>query len=53
MTKTELKKELLEMGEDPAELKGLTKDELMELYENYTDDSLLFPNGRDYDAEDW
>lgn len=52
------KKELIdylveEYDEDRKELKKMTKDELQEMLENYTDTSDLFPNGRDYDAEDW
>ena len=32
---------------------GKTKDELEELLNEYSDDSNLYPNGRDYDAEAW
>lgn len=53
MKKSELIELLLEYGEDIKELKKMTKDELEELYEEYTDTSDMFPNGRDYDAEAW
>lgn len=35
--------------QDIDELKEMTKEELEEL----SDDSVWFPNGRDYDSEDW
>lgn len=53
MKKSELIEELIEHGENKEELKKMTKDELEELYEEITDSSDLFPNGRDYDAETW
>lgn len=52
MKKSELIELLIEHGEDEKELKKMTKDELEELYEEITDTSNLFPNGRDYDAEE-
>ena len=39
-------------GEDEAELKKMSKAELEELFDELTDESGMFPNGRDYDAED-
>lgn len=53
MTKSELIELLIEHGEDKNELKKMKKDELEELYDELTDTSNLFPNGRDYDAEAW
>lgn len=53
MRKSELIELLLEYDEDIKELKKMTKDELEELYEEYTDTSVMFPNGRDYDAENY
>lgn len=38
--------------EDKADMKSLSKEELEELYEAYNDDSDMFPNGRDFEAED-
>lgn len=37
--------------QDEAELKKMTKAELEELLDDLTDESDMFPNGRDYDAE--
>lgn len=37
---------------DYEELKDMTKEELEELLDELEDDSDLFPNGRDFDAED-
>lgn len=52
MKKSELIKLLSEYPEeDIKELKKMKKDELQERYDNYTDASEYFPNGRDYDAE--
>ena len=34
------------------ELKKMSKEELMELYDELNGYDVLFPNGRDYDAED-
>ena len=54
MTKSELIELLVSnYHEDKDELKKMKKDELEELLEEYTDDIDMFPNGRDYDAEDW
>lgn len=38
-----------------AELKKKSVAEIDELLDEFTDDSILYPNGRDYDAEgeDW
>lgn len=38
--------------QDEKELKKMTKAELEELLDELTDESNMFPNGRDYDAED-
>ena len=53
MLKDELIRTLLELGEDKNELKRMSKSELEEIYENLTDDGIMHPNGRDYDAEDY
>lgn len=54
MKKSELIEILLEdYNQDIKELKEMTKSELEELYENITDEETMFPNGRDYDAEEW
>ncbi len=37
--------------EDRGEMKKMTKNELEELLNEYSDDCSMFPNGRDYDAE--
>ena len=37
---------------DYEELKDMSKEELVELLVELEDDSDLFPNGRDFDAED-
>ena len=42
----------IDSSRDELELKKLSKEELEELYEDLTDDSDMYPNGRDYDAED-
>ena len=52
------KSELIEIlhenyRKDLDELKEMRKDELEELYEELSDDSVWFPNGRDYDSEEW
>ena len=54
MTKAEYIECLKEFhtGHSLSELKKLTKDELQELYEEFADNSLTHPNGRDEDAED-
>lgn len=52
MTREELTEELLGMGEDPRVLRRASKAELMERYDNLTDESIMYPNGRDFDAED-
>lgn len=38
--------------EDYEALKDMTKEELEDLLEDLEDDGDLFPNGRDFDAED-
>lgn len=38
--------------EDVREMKKMKKAELEELLEEYGDDSDMFPNGRDFEAED-
>ncbi len=53
----EIKKELVEnWNEDEEELEECTEEEIMDKYkdmkEEFNDDSVLFPNGRDHDAED-
>jgi len=54
MTKTEIIEILVEdYRGDRKELKKMKKDELKELLEEYEDDSSMFPNGRDFDAEGW
>lgn len=54
MRKSELIEVLNESyRQDIDELKKMTKEELEELYEELSDDSVWFPNGRDYDSEDW
>lgn len=52
-TKSEIIKELCD-GFDYSlnTLRKMSLFELQELYDELHDDSLLFPNGRDYDAED-
>lgn len=37
---------------DRKELSKMPKDELQELYDELHGEDILFPNGRDYDAED-
>ena len=37
---------------DETELKQMTVSELDELIDDLNDDSDMYPNGRDYDAED-
>lgn len=52
-TKQELIDELVEGFELPRkELQKKSKDELQELYDELHGADVLFPNGRDYDAED-
>lgn len=54
MTKAEIIDILVDYyREDRVELGKMKKDELEELLEEYGDDSSMFPNGRDFDAEDW
>ncbi|WP_187115110.1 hypothetical protein [Clostridium tyrobutyricum] len=54
MTKAEIIEILVDTyREDKDELKKMKKDELEEILEEYEDDSSMFPNGRDFDAEDW
>ena len=38
-------------GQDESELKKMTKAEFKALLDDLTDESDMFPNGRDYDAE--
>ncbi|MCT4593197.1 MAG: hypothetical protein N4A57_02835 [Anaeromicrobium sp.] len=56
MTKQEMIDQLIEWNQDPDELKEMTYKELKSFYkemkEEFSDDYLLFPNGRDRDAED-
>lgn len=44
MRKADLIDRLIEMGEDPDDLKGMKKDELEEMYDDYTDTSEMLPN---------
>ncbi|MCD2347399.1 hypothetical protein [Clostridium guangxiense] len=53
MNRKDIIERLLELGEDKQELRKMKKDELEELLEEYTDESTMYPNGRDYDAEDY
>ncbi|MGG7195407.1 hypothetical protein ACQPUI_01620 [Clostridium butyricum] len=54
MTKAEIIEILVDnYREDKQEMKKMKKDELENLLEEYGDDSTPFPNGRDYDSEDW
>lgn len=54
MRKAELIEILVDnFKEDMEKLKKMKKEELEELLEEYGDDSSMFPNGRDFDAEDW
>lgn len=54
MRKAEKIERLLELCHwfTEAELKKKKVEELDELLDEFTDDSDLYPNGRDYDAED-
>ena len=53
MTKAELIDLLVsDYGQDESELKKMTKAELKALLDDLTDHSDMYPNGRDYDAED-
>ena len=53
MTKAELIDLLVsDYWQDESELKKMTKAELEDLFDDLTDHSDMFPNGRDYDAED-
>lgn len=54
MNKSELINRLLELTSNYTlqELRAMHKDELEELLEGYTDESSMFPNGRDADSED-
>ncbi len=52
-TKQELIDELVNGFEyDPKELSKMPKDDLQELYDELHGRDILFPNSRDYDAED-
>lgn len=48
----EMIESLINMQFDKNALNSMDNDELKELYDEFSDDSILFPNGRDYDAED-
>lgn len=54
MNKSELINRLLELTSNYTlqELRAMHKDELEELLEAHTDESSMFPNGRDTDSED-
>lgn len=52
MNKSEIIEFLLKYNYDYDELKKQSKKELEELFEEHTDTSNLFPNGRDFDSED-
>lgn len=54
MNKSELINRLLELTSNYTlqELRAMHKDELEELLEEHTDESSMFPNGRDTDSED-
>jgi hypothetical protein len=54
MTKAEIIEILVDnYREDGERLKRMKKEDLEELLEEYGDDSGMFPNGRDFDAENW
>ena len=55
MKKEDIIEQLLEIGvnESETELKKMKKDELEELLEANTDESSMYPNGRDHDAEEF
>ncbi|MBQ7568666.1 hypothetical protein IJT17_07680 [bacterium] len=53
MTKKELIELLVSYYDcDEDELKEYSRADLQQLWDDYNDDSDMFPNGRDYDAED-
>lgn len=54
MTREEMIDFLVETyNEDREELEEMDNISLEERFEEYEDDSTMYPNGRDYDSEDW
>lgn len=52
MKKSEIIEILKKYNCDCEELKGQSKEDLEELLQEYRDDSDMYPNGRDFEAED-
>lgn len=54
MTKKEMIEILVKIyHESEEEMKKLKKEDLKSLLEDFGDGSNMFPNGRDYDSENW
>lgn len=56
MTKEKMIEQLIEWHQDEDELKKMSYADLKDLYkemqEEFSNNSVMFPNGRDFDAED-
>ena len=54
MGKSDLIAAILEIDSchEKSELKKMSLDELKKIYEDLTDESGMYPNGHDYDADD-
>lgn len=54
MNKNDMINRILEISSlyDKKTLSNMSKDDIVEIFEEITDTSDIFPNGRDFDAED-
>lgn len=54
MNKNDMINRILEISSlyDKKTLSNMSKDDIDEIFEDITDTSDMFPNGRDFDAED-
>lgn len=54
MNKNDMINRILEISSlyDKKTLSNMSKDDIVEIFEEITDTSDMFPNGRDFDAED-
>ena len=54
MTKAEMIDILVrDCGYGRKDLKGLLKEDIKEMYDEIAGDGGMYPNGRDYDSENW
>ena len=49
MDKEEIKRKLINCGEDPDEIETMSTEEMQEQLSDYEDTSDMFPNGQDED----